>query len=154
MNKITPSQNRKLHLLLTQTGMMEHKADLVKEYSCINSESSKDLLSQEAKALINHLEKITPPQPEQVEKAVKKDQTDRMRKKLFYYGYMMKWDEPTGAHEKGFKPSTLCYRRVQNWCLSNRCSINKQINDYTAKELAQVVSQLEQVYKSFLKQIR
>ena len=55
-NGITPGQLKKLHTLLHQAGLMEHKAELVYSYSGGRTTSSRELTSPEVKALIGYLE--------------------------------------------------------------------------------------------------
>jgi hypothetical protein len=49
------AQNRRLHKLLHETGLMEHKKDLVRQYTNGRSASSKDLTFYEALELEKHL---------------------------------------------------------------------------------------------------
>ncbi|MDQ2771555.1 MAG: hypothetical protein M3Y54_13780, partial [Bacteroidota bacterium] len=53
--KMSIGQNKRLHGLLNQLGLMEHKKDLVFFFTAQRSESSADLEPHQAQALIEHL---------------------------------------------------------------------------------------------------
>lgn len=79
--KITPSQNRRLHQLLNDLGLMEDKKELVRSFTNGRAESSKELSVDEAKRLIFHLEGIHKTD----------DPADRRRKKVLAICYNMGW---------------------------------------------------------------
>lgn len=132
MQKILPWQNKRLHQLLNETGLVEEKKDLVRDYSRIGAESSKDLLIGEATSLIQHLESLVPD---------KHDPSDAMRKKIIMYAHKMRWQLENGK---------IDMKRLDGWCqLYGR--FGKKLNGHTHLELTQLVTQFEQVYESFLK---
>lgn len=79
-----------------------------------------------------------------------KEQKNRMVRKMLWLGYQMGYDNPRGPEQELMSRSKRCWTNVEAWCMSKRCSINKPISKYTVEELAKVVTQFEQVYKSFL----
>jgi hypothetical protein len=87
---------------------------------------------------------------------IEKNQKSNMIRKLLYYGYQMGYDQPRTELEKRalLSKQQLCWNHVQAWCKSKHCKIRKTLNRYTAAELTEVVSQFEQVYKSFLQQLK
>lgn len=144
MQKITPKQNRRLHQLLTETGQMEYKKDLVKGYSSIKSESSKDLLPNEADALIRHLESYkTSLKPAKPTFKTGSPEADRMRKKIIHYAHNMGWERDGGKADM---------KRIDDWCLKFG-RYHKALNDHNETELAHLVTQFEAVYTTFLKSI-
>lgn len=77
---------------------------------------------------------------------------DRMVKKMLYYGYQMGYDQPRSQAERMMEPSRVCFNHVEAWCKSDKCCIRKTLRGYKVDELVKVLSQFEQVYKSFVKQ--
>jgi hypothetical protein len=137
MDYITPSQNRRLHQLLNQLGLMSDKASLIRSYSQIDSTSSKDLLQGEARMLIKHLEGLLPQQD---------DPADRMRKKMLMYGYEMDWDTPRTEQQKRMTRGARCFRNVDAWC-RRYSKLKKGLNEHNEQELPALISQFEQLYK-------
>ena len=131
MQKILPWQNKRLHQLLNETGLVEEKKDLVRDYSRIGSESSKDLLIGEANSLIQHLESLV---------LAKHDPADAMRKKMIMYAHKMRWQLPNGRVDM---------KRLDGWC-QHYGKFSKKLNNHTRLELTQLLTQFEQVYNSFL----
>lgn len=134
---ITPIQNKRLHALLTQLGLMEHKAELVREYSSINSNSSKDLQYNEAQSLIKHLERMAPaPKP-------KEDPRRKMRAKVIHYLCLM-------GYTKGEQPD---YDRINKFIVNIGSNNPRKVilNYLYEKELLPVVNQVEAMYKHEVK---
>jgi hypothetical protein len=77
---------------------------------------------------------------------------DRMVKKMLYYGYQMGYDQPRSRAEAQMEKQRLCFNHVEAWCKSDKCSIRKTLRGYSVEQLTKVLSQFEQVYKSFVKQ--
>lgn len=93
--------------------------------------------------------------PEVPPYVIAKQQKANMIRKMLYYGYMMGWDQPkTELEAKALTKQQLCWNHVEAWCRSKHCKINKSLNRYTVDELVQVLSQFEEVYKAFLKQLK
>jgi len=145
--KRTNEQNRRLHALLNQTGLMDEKAELVKSFSAIGSLSSKDLLIDEATRLIKYLEETlhvrssVPVAPVNNLSELDKE-GNQMRRKMFALGYEMNWG----------KDQHTVKARLDDWCIS-RGEFKKALNKHSYKELARLITQFENVYKSYLRSL-
>ncbi len=144
MQTISPPQNRRLHQLLPQAGIdaIDKKA-LVKEFSNGRTESSRELLMNEAQLLIRHLEAslgliATAPTAEQDEAS------DLMRRKILSLAHEMRWEIPaTGKVDMG---------RVNGWCQARGFG-KKVLNDYSHAELTKLLSQFKIMYSKYLKEL-
>lgn len=111
----------------------ETKRDLIREVSEGRSEHTADITNQQIDQLIAHVNKLvnfSPARPE-----------DRMRKKIIHYCHMMRWYDADGK---------LDWDRINGFCEKSGHA-HKKLNDYSTKELPMLVSQWEEVYKSFLR---
>lgn len=140
MTYITPAQNKKLHALLGQLGLMDHKAELVREYSSINSNSSKDLLWNEAQSLIKHLERMTNTKSNS---KPKEDPRRKMRGKIIHYLCLM-------GYTTGDKPDV---ERINKFIVNigTRNPRKVILNFLYEKELQQVLTQVEAMYLNEVK---
>lgn len=134
---ISKDQNRILHMLLTQTGMMHNKAILVNCASNGRTESSRSLTVDEAQYLISYLRSL--PNKEA-------DQANRMRRKIISMAHEMGWHVLVG--DRWVADLT----RINNWMMKSSY-LKKRLNDYKYNELPKLVTQFEAVYKSFLKKV-
>ena len=75
----------------------------------------------------------------------------KMVKKLLYLGYQMGYNKPTNNAEQNMSPSRVNKIHVNRWLLSEKSRVRKEMDDMTHKELVQVLTQFEMVYKDFLK---
>lgn len=133
MRTISPKQIQLIATLLRKADMWDSKKQVVMMYSRNQTESLRELTNAEANDMIQHLHSLLA-QPG-VEKL------NRMRHKIFAIAYEMHW-------VKNGKPD---YERINNWCVKYGY-LHKPLNDYNEKELPTLVSQFEEVYKSYLKQ--
>jgi len=135
---LTQTQNKQLHALLTQTGMMGSKAMLVHAASNGRTESSRDLSIDEAKYLITYLNRL--PNSEQ-------QKAEKMRRKILSMAHEMGWHhiQPDGHF-------VIDMEHVNEW-MKKYSYGHKPLNAYTSKELPKLVTQFEGVYKSFLNKI-
>jgi hypothetical protein len=142
MTYITPAQNKKLHALLGQLGLMEHKAELVREYSSQNSNSSKDLLWNEAQSLIKHLERRANSQPKAAPAGP--DPRRKMRGKIIHYLCLM------GYTTAGDQPDV---DRINKFIINigSRNPRKVILNFLYEKELQQVLIQVEAMYLNEVK---
>ncbi|WP_346237748.1 hypothetical protein ABDK00_001560 [Niabella insulamsoli] len=127
---INPLQNKMLHSLLTQTGLMHMKAELVFSYSSRRTSSSKELTTMEAANLINYL-KAQPTEAAQCQ---------QMRRKIIAKAHKMRWETAEGKADM---------ERIEHWCLKYG-GFKKKLNDHTYKELVHLVTQFNAMYKKFL----
>jgi hypothetical protein len=140
MQYITKSSNARLHQLLNQTGLTDDKKALVLSYSSKNSDSSKDLLDTEARALIRHLEGMVRNPDGPTEKALA---ADKMRRKILSLAHEMRWELPGGKVDM---------QRVNEWCQSYGFG-KKTLNEHSYDELSKLVTQLKIVYQKFLEEL-
>ena len=127
-----PQLNRQLYGLLNSTGAATQKANLVLGFTKGRSESTADLTDAEAKEMIAYLQRQQTPD----------DPANKMRRKFLAFAHEMRW------HNPGTK--NLNMQHVNDWCIKYSY-LHKPLNDYTIKELPALISQMEQVYKHFLK---
>lgn len=144
---MNPSQNKKLHALLTQTGMTEEKTNLVKSYSGNRATSSKDLTSLEAMHLIRHLEQMVS-NAKPVQEKAPSTSSKRMSRELWlegaqmrntvkYYCRQLNWDR--GKTDQEF------WDCIDAFCLKH-CAIKKTLNEYLPSELVDVVTEIKAMY--------
>ena len=137
---MTKSQNGQLNALLTQTNMTAHKADLVLSYTAGRSESRADLSEAEAAGLIAYLRK----QPGAATAPKQTPPGDAMRKKIIHMARTMGWETP---ERKADMP------RINAWC-KQYGQFHKRLNDHSPTELPALVTQMEKVYASYLRDVR
>lgn len=140
---ITPAQLKCLNTLISKRGIgKEAKASMVAGFSQGRCTSSKALLHSEAEAMIKHLQSL---QPHAAEAA-------KMRNKILYYAHEMNWRQadpsPTGGSRKG----AVDMARIDAWCRKFGY-LHKALDQYEYAELPRLVTQFEQVYRSYLKSL-
>lgn len=113
------------------------KAALVSDFSGGRCLSSKGLLAEEARDLLNHLGSLQ----------LKDEAVERMRGKIMYYAHEMHWVK---INEKGKRVADGA--RIDAWCLKYSYR-KKKLNQYTREELPKLVSQVEALYKHFLNKL-
>jgi hypothetical protein len=79
-----------------------------------------------------------------------KVQKAKMVKKMLYLAYEMGYGEPRTDIEKNLDRKQLCWNHLQAWVKSDKCSVRKTIERMSVDETRSVLTQFEQVYKSFL----
>lgn len=134
-------QISRIHGLLSKIGVKddkEYKAELVRQYTNGRETSTTRLSYHEAAAIIKDLESMAPKTQAEIA-------SDVMRKKMLVYAYGMGIINPaTGKADVS---------RVDNWCKAYGY-LHKGLNEYTYEELPKLLTQYEQVYKSYLKSIK
>lgn len=128
MQKLSKPQLIKIHTLLNQTGLIDQKKDLVREYSNNRTDSSKELSIYEAKQLIQALSKYDP--------------LDPMRRKVFALAYEagLIW----GDTIEDKKMNTI----KMNSFLLHSGTIKKELGRMTKDELIKTVSQFHSIVKN------
>ena len=86
MQKITPSQKRRLHQLLNELGYMAYKSQIIGSYTEGREEHSSEMRYAEAISAIAGLEAEV-----EKRKKVNADRTNRMRRKLIALCYQVGW---------------------------------------------------------------
>jgi len=128
-------QLTKLHTLLQLTNKIPYKQDLMDTF-CSDGRyptSSKDLYFDEANNIINYLAAMHQ----------KNDPADLMRKKIISCCREMGW------HKSG-KADML---RIEAWVMKFGY-MHKKLNDYTVQELPQLVTQAENMKRSYLASLK
>lgn len=134
---MTSSQNRTIHMLLTQTGLATQKANIVFGATGGRSDSSRDLSDAEVRDLISYLRSL--PNREA-------DKADKMRKKILSMAHEMGWHILT--HGKYH----IDMIRVNAW-MQKFSYLHKPLDFYKYNELPRLVTQFEAVYKTFLNKV-
>ena len=127
MKKITTEQLKKLHVLLHQLGLMDEKVEFIYKISNGRETSSKDITTDEARRLIEHLSKY--------------DVGDKMRKKVFSLAYtagIIYGDSPADKKMNAAKLDVF---------LQERGTVKKRLNELNKAELIKVINQFEQINK-------
>jgi len=131
--------NKQLHTLLSATGLMQQKENLVLGFSHGRGESSKDLTDAEAKEMITYLQSRQVPSLEGVVESA----ANKMRRKLISIAYEMHWAKPGD-----WKTAVMA---IDIFCTGPHGMFKKELKQHSYKELVQVVSQFELMYKKYLK---
>jgi hypothetical protein len=129
--KLTPDQLKAIHTLLNKQGLKDEKDNIVSGFTAGRTTSSRAMHYDEAAALIGHLKQLDPEQAS----------SDKMRNKIL-----------SQAHEMGWRiqgTDRIDMDHVNNWMLS-KSYLKKKLDDYKHNELPKLVSQFEEVYKSYL----
>lgn len=133
----TLQQNSRLHKLLGDLRIdAESKEELVYKFTNGRTSSSKEMIVSECSALIQYLTNLAE-KPTGTRKP--NDPADRQRKKILSICHEMNW------HITG---NELDWPRIDAWLLKYGY-LHKKLNDYTAKELPRLVTQFENLLKSY-----
>ncbi len=131
--KILPAQNKTLHSLLYQTGMMPQKRNLVIGFTDGRTEHSSEMLATEADQLIKYLkDHDTPAQA-----------SNKMRRKIISMCHRLRWT---------VEPGKVDMERLNNWCIE-KSYLKKPLKDYAYNELPKLVSQFTELYKYYLNSV-
>lgn len=123
-----------IYTLLNKHGLRDEKESIVSGFTAGRTDSVRAMSFDEAAALIGHLKGL-----DQEEAG-----SDKMKNKIL-----------SMAHEMGWRirgTEKIDMDHVNNWCKSLSYA-KKPLDEYSYKELPKLVSQFEEVYKSYLKGI-
>lgn len=137
---ITPAQNRKLHALLSKTGKIKFKAELVLSHTDGRTDTSSEMLSYEADNLCHYLNKQLA--------ATEPDAVDRQRKKILAICHTLQWykrDASGALITKDGRP-VLDFDRINTFC-TTKTKYKKPLQAHTAQELPQLVTVFEKLTK-------
>ncbi len=128
INMVTKKQLTKIHVLLNQLGVIDEKAELVKQITNGRETSSRQLTFNEAKSLLAHLSKFDP--------------LDKMRRKVFALAY-----------EAGFIYGNTLEDRQMNIAKLNKFlrvsgTVKKDLNRMNKDELIKVINQFTGILKN------
>lgn len=133
------AQNSRLHQLLGELNISdEQKQDFVYQYTNGRETSTSKMLVPECQSLINYL--VVLKQQKGMNKQRKPEQTpaQKMRRKILSI-----------CHEMGWKQNgAIDWDRLNGWLLKSGY-LKKQLNDYTEQELPKLVTQFDQLLKSY-----
>lgn len=129
------AQNRELHALLSELGMMAQKADIIYGATRGRVDHSRDLTTEEADKIISNLRE-------------QKDQRAiAMRKKIIHRMALMGYTNADNVPD---------YDRINGFIVhrtGDRNPHKKKLNYLNLKELHGVLQQIEAIYKALLKNI-
>jgi hypothetical protein len=126
-------QVKAIYTLLGKLHLRDEKESIVLAFSGGKTDSVRELSFGEAAALIAHLKSMDDPE---------ENSNTRMRNKIIGMAREMNWlIKGTGKVDMD---------HLNNWCVQLGY-LHKKLDDYTHSELPGLVTQFEQVYKSYLK---
>ena len=120
---------RQIYMLLRATGTQQQKENLVLGFTSQRTEHISLMQESEALAMIKYLNELQTP--------------DWMAEKAHRMGWQL---APGGNGAK------VDMERLNAWC-REKSYLGKELNAYTYSELPKLVSQFNEVYKSFLKRV-
>ncbi len=120
-----------VNTLLSKNKLMDDKKEIVLEYTNGRTDSSRQMHDNEAAQLIGYLQKITAPNLKE----------EKMKNKILSLAHEMGWELPNGK---------VNIDRVNAWC-TKYSPWHKELDKHSLKELPTLVTQFENVYKSFIK---
>lgn len=144
---IQPGQLKRLHALLNKAGLMDEKADLVKQYSACRETSSTKLEYREANSLIKHLEDLTLQMGMRSPEDIKRQTADTMRKKIISMLREVGFETTEGSRKKADM------KAIYSLIIKIGYLKPKSLNQYDNNELPKLVSQIESYYQKELKRI-
>lgn len=137
--KRTPDQSKQLHATLARLGMMDSKKDLAFTYSNGRTDSTSELTEFECDQLLRDLRRNLP-LPKKVQKGdSNQDPADKMRKKILSICHEMGWENLDGS---------IDWKVLNGW-LKKYGYLHLPLNAYELDELPQLVTQFENLLKSF-----
>jgi ATP-dependent helicase YprA (DUF1998 family) len=137
MKKATPAQIQKFHALLNQQGLMEHKKDLVSEFTDGKQTSTKEMTLLEMINAIEHLEanaSDAPTKPK-IDTAL-----DKQRKKIIGLCREMKMEVEKNGKTVADMPKIYAF-------IKQKGSLKKDLNEYTSEELSKLIPVIEKIKK-------
>lgn len=138
----TKEQNKTLHALLGELNIdVEQKEELVYQFTQSREKSSSKMLITECQAMINHLKAIKSGYISKNEGGKKHDENDpanKMRRKILSICYEMRWTLNGG----------IDWEKLNAW-LYKYGYLKKDLNKYTEAELPTLVTQFENLLKTF-----
>lgn len=131
---MTGKQIGMVRILINKAGLGKQKEDLVWSFSSERTVHLSELDQKETEEIVKYLRGLTG----QID-----NPSDKMRRKILSFAHELHWELPDGRVDMS---------RLNNWLLKYSPS-KKPLDVLSSSELVVVVSQLESVYKDFLKGI-
>lgn len=126
------AQVKAIYSLLGKNGLRDEKENIVRSFTTGRTTSVRAMSFNQAAALIGHLKSLD----------VEDKAGDKMRNKIISMAHEMGWRKP-GTDQIDMK-------HLNGWCIAHSY-LKKKLDDYKYRELPKLVSQFEEVYKSYLK---
>lgn len=153
---IQKQTNRQLHVLLSQSGSMAHKAELVNGFTSGRTEHSSEMFEFEAINMIKWLKQQQLPAQAAVVASSRREQgkgdkADKMRKKILALCHTMGWyaRTPAGALLLRNGKPVLDFGRIDAFC-TEKTHCKKTLQAHTADELPLLITVFERLLKSDL----
>lgn len=109
------------------------KQQLVRLYTNGRTGTTTEMTQKEAQDLIEFLKR----------QGHSPSKSDTMRKKIIHFAHLMEWKLPDGRADM---------KRINEWCIKSG-QFHKPLNSHTFEELPRLVSQFEQMLKSYLNSV-
>lgn len=133
---MTQQQNAALHGYLSKLNLMPQKANIVASFSNGRTEKSSELNHIEVGEMLKWLKS----------QDTEEQQAERMRRKFIAIAHEMQWHSLiNGKHKADMK-------RIDDWCVKYGY-LHKKLDAYKYKELPTLLTQFEQAYKHYLKNV-
>lgn len=145
--KHTKEKHSRLYGLLNKKKMMEQRHQLFQSYSKNRTSDSKELSDLEVDELIRFLEFYTVGGMQSGHKT-DFEKGDKMRKRVLSLCYEYGWTR----HDVVKNKRVVDYTKLNAWLLKSGY-LHKSLNKYKYDELPKLVTQFENVVKSFLKAV-
>jgi hypothetical protein len=144
MSYRTLQQNTRLHALIGELYIdAEMKEDLVLQFSNQRTNTSSKLLVVECEALINHLQSVKNGYVIDGNKGRstfdKNTPENKMRRKILSICHEIHWT----------KNGSIDWNKLDAFLLKSGYLHKEKLNDYTVEELPKLVTQFEQLQKTF-----
>lgn len=130
----TLSQITAIHTLLSKQGLKDEKRSIVLSFTAGRTDSVKEMRNEEAAALIGHLKSMDP----------EEKSADKMRNKILSMAHEMGWRIPG--------TTKVDMNHINGW-MRSKSYLKKDLDTYRYAELPKLVSQFEEVYKSFISKV-
>lgn len=130
----TYSQIACIHTLLSKQGLKDDKRSIISSFTAGRTDSVKEMKNDEAAALIGHLKSMDP----------EEKSADKMRNKIISMAHEMGWRLPD--------TTKIDMKHVNGW-MRSKSYLKKDLDAYRYNELPKLVSQFEEVYKSYLNKV-
>jgi hypothetical protein len=145
--KANYEQIKAISTLLGKHNLVDQKDSIIGSFTNGRTTSRKDMTKAEAAALIGHLKSLDPTDR----------RSDKMRNKILSMAHEMGWNltpipatSPLTPLQGERVKSKVDMAHVNNWCVKSGY-LHKPLDEYTYNELPRLVSQFEEVYKSYLR---
>jgi len=134
---INGKQVKAIYALLGDHGLRDEKESIVSAFTAGRTKSVRAMTFHEAKALISHLKSMDE----------KENSSTKMRNKILTLAHEMGWQKrtPSGV-------TMIDMNHVNNW-MRSKSYLKKELDEYTYNELPKLVSQFEEVYRTYIKSL-